>query len=71
MYRADLTQADVVVLFLSATANARLEGRLVRELKPGARVVSYFHPMAGWKPQDVGMARGGHPLFLYRMGEER
>ncbi len=71
MYRADLREADVVVLFLSATANARLESRLARELKPGARVVSYFHPMVGWKPKEVGMARGGYPLFLYRIGEER
>lgn len=71
MCRADLAEADVVVLFLSAKANARLEAKLRRELKPGARVVSYFHPMAGWRPREIGLSLGNHPLYLYRMEDVR
>jgi ribosomal protein L11 methylase PrmA len=67
MYTADLSSVDVVVLFLSAKANLRLQDRLRRELKAGARVVSYYHPMWGWTPDEVGEARAGHPIYLYRI----
>ena len=67
MYTFDVSTADVVVLFLSATANFKLQTRLRRDLKPGARVVSYYHPMWGWTPDETGEASGGHPIYLYRM----
>ncbi len=69
MYRADLSGADVVVLFLSPTANLKLQSRLAHELRPGARVVSYYHPMWGWEAQEIGEAKHGYPLYLYRIGE--
>jgi len=67
MYTYDVSDADVVILFLSATANFKLQERLRRQLKPGARIVSYYHPMWGWTPDEVGEARGGYRIFLYRM----
>ena len=67
MYRADLRGADVVVLFLSPDANYRLQDKLLRELKPGARIVTYYHPMPKWEPDEVGVAKTGHPIYLYRM----
>jgi len=70
MYTADVSDADVVVLFLSATSNFRLQERLRQQLKPGARIVSYYHPMWGWEPNVVGEALGGHPIYVYRMGED-
>jgi len=68
MYAFDVSNADVVVLFLSATANFRLQKRLRSQLKDGARVVSYYHPMWGWQPDLVGEARDGYPIYVYRMG---
>jgi len=67
MYTADLTDADVVVLFLSATSNFRLQDRLRRQLHVGARVVSYYHPIWGWRPDVVGESRDGYPIYVYRM----
>ena len=69
MYQVDVSHADVVILFLSATANFRLQTRLREQLKNGARVVSYYHPMWGWQPDLVGEARDGYPIYVYRMGE--
>lgn len=69
MYTADVSCADVVVLFLSATANFRLQNHLQRQMKIGARVVSYYHPMWGWQPDLVGESRDGYPVYVYRMGE--
>lgn len=67
MYTADLLNADVVILFLSAKANFRLKERLRRELKEGTRIVSYYHPIWGWKPEEISEAKAGHPLYLYRI----
>ncbi len=41
LFDADLSGADVVVLYLLPTANSRLAPKLLRELRPGARVVSH------------------------------
>jgi len=70
MYSYDVSGADVVILFLSATSNFRLQTRLRTQLAPGARVVSYYHPMWGWKPSVVGEAKAGHPIYVYRIGED-
>ncbi|MGB2984079.1 MAG: SAM-dependent methyltransferase, partial [Candidatus Bipolaricaulia bacterium] len=67
MYAFDVSDADVVVLFLSATANFKLQMRLRRELKPGSRIVSYYHPMWGWTPTETGEAKGEYPIYMYRM----
>ncbi len=70
MYTAKLSGVDVVILFLSPKANLRLQDRLRRELEPGARIVSYYHPMWGWKPEEIGEAKAGHPIYRYRIPED-
>jgi len=67
MYTFDLTNIDVVILFLSATANFKLQTKLKRELKPGSRVVSYYHPMWGWTPTTTGESRDGYAIYVYEM----
>ena len=49
----DLGRATVVMLFLSGDLNLKLRPKLWRELKPGARVVSHWHDMGDWKPQQA------------------
>jgi len=65
MYAADVANATVVILFLSATSNFRLQERIRSQLRPGARVVSYYHPIWGWEPDLVGEARDGYPIYVY------
>ena len=40
-FKHDLSQADVVNCYLLQSTNEKLEAKLLRELKPGTRVVSY------------------------------
>ena len=40
-FKQDLSQADVVTCYLLQPTNEKLEAKLLRELKPGTRVVSY------------------------------
>jgi SAM-dependent methyltransferase len=64
----DLSRATVVMLFLSGDLNLKLRPKLLRELKPGARVVSHWHDMGDWKPQQtVAVSPGGRerPVYLW------
>jgi precorrin-6B methylase 2 len=64
-FKTDLSPASVVTLFLSPNINARLQPKLRRELKPGARIVSHRFPMPpDWKP-DREVAVKGARLFLW------
>jgi SAM-dependent methyltransferase len=59
LFQTDVGPATVVTLFLWPHVNLRLRPRLLERLRPGARVVSYWHDMGDWKPRetvDVGRA---------------
>ncbi len=49
-FHVDLREATVVTLFLSQGANRRLKAKLLSELRPGARVVSYVWTFEDWVP---------------------
>ena len=48
LFANDFSQASVVVLYLGHEANLDLRAQLVRNLKPGARVVSHQFGMGEW-----------------------
>ena len=51
MFAADLSGATVVTLYLSDTLNVMLRPKLLRELRPGARIVSHDFRMGDWPPE--------------------
>ena len=53
LFKTDLSKATVVVIYLDPGMNLRLRPKLLRELKPGARVVSNSLDMGDWKPDKV------------------
>ncbi len=61
-----LGDASVVAIFLSAELNQALRPKLIRELSPGARVVSHWHDMGDWKADRVEFVRAaGHTRAVY------
>ena len=52
LFRQDLSPATVVTLVLSPSVNLRLQSKLLRELRPGTRVVSHQFPIGDWAPQS-------------------
>lgn len=60
-WRVNLGEADVVFVFLLDRLMPRLERKLIKELKPGARLVSYVFALPNKKP--VAKTRNA---FLYR-----
>lgn len=64
LFVADIQEATVVTLFLSRSANLKLRPKLLRELKPGVRVVSYYWDMGDWKP-DKQIESDGDPIYIW------
>jgi len=69
----DISEADVVTLYLTTTANMKIKPKLERELKPGARVVSHEYEIPGWTPvlidefmEDSRYRFLTHKIWLYR-----
>jgi len=50
LFRADLSPATVVTLYLTREVNLRLRPKLLAELRPGTRVVSFNFDMGDWEP---------------------
>lgn len=69
----DLSPASVVTMYLYPGANLRLRAVIMRQLKPGSRVVSHDFSMGDWKPDRVermtdsaGFVR---TIYLWRIGD--
>jgi ribosomal protein L11 methylase PrmA len=66
----DLSDASVVLCFLSPEIQSALKTKLESELKPGARVVTRTFGIAGWKP-DGTTERDGEDFYLYIMSPDK
>jgi ribosomal protein L11 methylase PrmA len=54
LFEANISEATVVTLYLLQSINERLRPKLVRELKPGTRIVSHMFNMGPeWPPQQA------------------
>ncbi len=69
-FDVNISEADVITLYLTSSANERLRPKLETELKPGARVVSHDFKVPGWKPSAVYDELLGHTIYSYRIGEQ-
>ncbi|MGH7332030.1 MAG: SAM-dependent methyltransferase [Candidatus Rokuibacteriota bacterium] len=64
----DISSATVVMLFLSGPLNLKVRPKLLRELKPGTRIVSHWHDMGEWTPQQterITSAGRERPIFRW------
>jgi len=52
MFRADISEATVLTLYLLTSVNLKLRPKILRELLPGTRVVSHNYGMGDWKPDQ-------------------
>jgi predicted O-methyltransferase YrrM len=53
LFETSITDATVVMLFLWPDVNLKLRPKLLRELRPGSRIVSHWHDMGDWKPRET------------------
>jgi ribosomal protein L11 methylase PrmA len=58
-FAADLREATVVTLYLLPEVNRQLLPKLLAELQPGTRILSYKYDLGDWAPQKtVHVSRG-------------
>jgi hypothetical protein len=50
LFDTDISKATVVTMYLFPQVNMRLRPRLLKELKPGSRIVSHEFDMGNWQP---------------------
>ena len=53
LFETKISDATVVTLYLLESLNIKLLPKLLRDLRPGTRVVSHAFSMGSWKPQQT------------------
>lgn len=66
-WKADLSDADVVYIFLTPKVNPKAKEKLERELKKGSRVIAYTWPIEGWTAVKTDLVARQPPMYLYIM----
>jgi tRNA A58 N-methylase Trm61 len=71
VFDTDVSDATVVTLYLLAAQNVALRPTLMRQLRPGARIVSHNFAMGDWEPHAVETFRSTdqqtRTLYLWRI----
>ena len=63
----DISEATVVTLYLLTRLNLKLRPKLMKELKPGTRIVSHAFDMGDWKPSDPAEIKHALKLVYYKL----
>ncbi|MBS3818937.1 class I SAM-dependent methyltransferase [bacterium] len=53
LFKTDISDASVVMLYLISSVNLKLRPKLLRELKPGTKVISHDFDMDEWRPDKT------------------
>ena len=69
----DLSEADVVTIYLLTKSNDLLRPNLEKYLRKGSRVVSHDYEIRGWNParvEEVEAFKRLHKLYVYEVGKQ-
>ena len=64
LFTTDLSPANVVTLYLLPEVNLKLRPKLLKELKPGSRIVSHAFNMGDWEPDETKNI-DGRTIYLW------
>lgn len=70
LFESDFSEATVVTLYLLGRLNERLKPMLLKQLKPGTRIVSHAFDMGDWKPEEVRMIDGA-TIYLWTIPKKK
>src|SRR3990170_4346969 len=63
LFKFDISRASVVTMYLLPSVNLKLRLRLLKELKPGTRIVSHDFDLQDWQPDRKSTVRKN--VFLW------
>jgi predicted RNA methylase len=64
LFESDFSDATVVTLYLLPALNRKLLPKLLKELKPGTRIVSHAFDMGSWQPAQT-LNVGGRSVYFW------
>jgi len=64
LFESNLGDATVITLYLLPTLNLKLLPKLLKEVKPGTRVVSHAFDMGSWRPEKT-LTVGGRSVYYW------
>lgn len=66
LFEANIKDATVVTLYLLPSINLRLLPKLLKDLRPGTRIVSHAFDMGDWKPEQT-VDVDGRTVYFWRI----
>ena len=69
LFETDIRPASVVTLYLLPGMTEKLKPKLLRDLKPGSRIVSFTFGIGDWKPGKAMDVNGRH-IYLWIVPEK-
>ena len=69
LFETDLSEANVVTLYLLSSLNLKLRPKLWKELKVGSRVVSHAFSMGDWEPEQT-LDVNGRTVYFWTITED-
>ncbi len=64
LFEANFSDATVITLYLLPALNVKLLPKLLKELKPGTRIVSHAFAMGDWRPEQT-LDIGGRAVYFW------
>lgn len=69
LFKQDFSKASVVTLYLLPQVNLKLRPILLKQLKPGTRIVSHAFDMGDWQPEQT-IEVDGSTIYLWTVPEK-
>ncbi len=73
MFKINISNANVVFLYLTTSANDKIKPKLEKELRLGARVISHDYEIVGWRPtktdnfcENPRLGYPSHTIYMYK-----
>jgi ribosomal protein L11 methylase PrmA len=70
LFEANISEATVVTLYLLPSLNQKLMPKLMKDLKPGTRVVSHAFDMGDWKPEQE-LDVSGRKIYVWTIPSKK
>ncbi|MFA6322635.1 MAG: hypothetical protein WCX71_04130 [Candidatus Buchananbacteria bacterium] len=66
-FKADISQADVICIFLMPAVMIKIKNKIDQEAKPGCRILSYAFKISDWEPKAIFKPKKNQiPIYLYQ-----
>lgn len=70
LFDFDFSKANVLTLYLLPDVNLKLKPKILKEMKPGSRVVSHAFDMGDWKP-DKQISVDGRTVYFWTVPDKK